>query len=78
MHGVRAAWVTWKTRSTLPTLALGMGALWLLKYFTGEWRLCRAGSGSLGCHQYGQRQFDELLVVVDGVQGATHVVGDIG
>ncbi|CAI8964914.1 Branched-chain amino acid transport protein (AzlD) [compost metagenome] len=32
---ILAAWVAWKTRNTLLTLAVGMGALWLLKYFAG-------------------------------------------
>ncbi|MBV7476206.1 AzlD domain-containing protein [Pseudomonas sp. PDM31] len=27
-----AAWVAWKTRNTLLTLAIGMGTLWLLKF----------------------------------------------
>jgi branched-subunit amino acid transport protein len=32
---ILAAWVAWKTRNTLLTLVVGMGALWLLKYFAG-------------------------------------------
>lgn len=28
-----AAWVAWQTRNTLLTLAVGMGGLWLFKYF---------------------------------------------
>ena len=32
---------------------------------------------SLWRHQHRQRQLDELFVLVDGVQGAAHVVGDI-
>ena len=29
-------------------------------------------------HQHSERQLDELFIFVDGVQGSTHVVGDIG
>jgi len=32
---------------------------------------------SIGCHEYRERQLDELLVLVDGVQGAADVVGDV-
>ncbi|MHC8362660.1 AzlD domain-containing protein [Pseudomonas sp. LS2P72] len=28
-----AAWVAWQTRNTLLTLAVGMGGLWLFKFF---------------------------------------------
>ncbi|MNJ03525.1 Branched-chain amino acid transport protein (AzlD) [compost metagenome] len=29
---VVAAWVAWKTRNTILTLAVGMGALWAFKF----------------------------------------------
>ena len=33
---------------------------------------------SLRSHQYRKRQLDEFLILADRIQGAAHIVGDIG
>ena len=52
-----------------------------LDYKGLDWFLCGIPgfdtAKSLRCHEHRQRQLDELFILVDGVQGAAHVVGNV-
>ena len=56
-------------------LLFGYTAVWTQVLGEDEATSCR--SRSLRGHQDCERQLDDLFVLVDGVQGAAHVVGDV-